>query len=57
MQSVRVEALPDGASRIRDDELVVLRWVTEPKTPDALALACIRQEDWWRAHVDMMIAS
>lgn len=45
--------LPAGASRIQDDELIVLRWVTDPRSPDDVAEACMRQEDWWRAHVDM----
>ncbi len=45
--------LPAGASRIEDEDLIVLRWVTDPRSPDDVAEACMRQEDWWRAHVDM----
>ena len=47
--------LPEGVSRIRDDELVVLRWARDLKTAEDLAHACMRQEDFWRAHVDMTI--
>lgn len=49
----REAKLPAGASRIVDDDLIVLRWVTDPRSPDDVAEACMRQEDWWRAQVDM----
>jgi hypothetical protein len=49
----REAKLPAGASRIVDNDLIVLRWVTDPRSPDDLAEACMRQEDWWRAQVDM----
>jgi hypothetical protein len=45
--------LPRGASRIRDEELIVMRWGADPASPDAFAEACMRQEDWWRAHLDI----
>ncbi|MBX3252196.1 MAG: hypothetical protein KF901_33790 [Myxococcales bacterium] len=47
--------LPEATARIRDEELVALRWATDPRTTEDLAEACVRQEDWWRAHVDMTL--
>ncbi|HKE18151.1 MAG TPA: hypothetical protein VKB80_24910 [Kofleriaceae bacterium] len=51
-QAIASAPLPAGATRTRDGDMVVLRWVDDPGDPAELARGCMRQEDWWAAQVD-----
>jgi len=42
--------LPEGASRIRYDDLLVLRWLDDATDPEEHVRACLRQQSWWVEH-------